>query len=310
LEDFNVNAINWYADYNVVAAETGDELQLIGWITLENKTGLAFDSAHMKLVAGNVGKAEPRAGATIPYVDTNRTIVTGSNIPGPPAKELEAFFFYEYPKPVSIKNNEQKQLEFVRAEGIQSKRVYSYFGANDLPGYSSSADLNPDKGTDSFSTISVVREFKNSAENHLGTPLAQGRMRFYRRASGTQLEFVGEMDIPITPKDEKVEVILGDAANLRAERTRTEFNVDLDKRSARESFAIKLRNHKEEPLDIRVTERLFRWSNWEIATKSDSFVKKDASTIEFTVPVKPNEERIVSYTVVYSKLPPPRESSY
>ena len=33
---------------------------------------------------------------------------------------------------------------------------------------------------------------------------------------------------------------------------------------------------------------------------SDDFVKKDPQTIEFRVPVKPDEERTVTYTVHYS----------
>ena len=86
-------AINWYADYNVVAAENGDELQLTGWITVENKTGLNFENARAKFVAGNVGKLSPRAATMVPYRQGDeRTIVTGSNIVGGPrAKELEAF---------------------------------------------------------------------------------------------------------------------------------------------------------------------------------------------------------------------------
>lgn len=72
---------------------------------------------------------------------------------------------------------------------------------------------------------------------------------------------------------------------------------------ARESFQIKLRSHRNEPVEIRVREHLFRWSNWEITAKSDPFVQKDANTIEFNVPIKPGEEHVVSYTVLYTKLP-------
>jgi hypothetical protein len=67
-----------------------------------------------------------------------------------------------------------------------------------------------------------------------------------------------------------------------------------------ESFEIKLRNRKSEPVEIRVVEQLYRWNNWEITQKSDDFTKKDSQTIEFRVPVKPDEEKIVSYTVHYS----------
>jgi hypothetical protein len=67
-----------------------------------------------------------------------------------------------------------------------------------------------------------------------------------------------------------------------------------------ESFEIKLRNHKKEPVEIRVVEHLYRWPTWDITGFSDTFLKTDANTIEFLVPVKPDEEKTVSYTVHYS----------
>jgi hypothetical protein len=67
-----------------------------------------------------------------------------------------------------------------------------------------------------------------------------------------------------------------------------------------ESFEIKLRNHKAEPVEIRVVEHLYRWNNWEITRKSDTYLKTDAQTVEFLVQVKPDEEKTVSYSVHYS----------
>jgi hypothetical protein len=68
-----------------------------------------------------------------------------------------------------------------------------------------------------------------------------------------------------------------------------------------ESFEIKLRNRKKDaPVEIRVVEHLYRWSNWQITKQSNEFTKKDSQTIEFRIPVKPDEERTVTYTVHYS----------
>lgn len=61
-------------------------------------------------------------------------------------------------------------------------------------------------------------------------------------------------------------------------------------------------------MEIRVVETLGRWPGWEISVKSDPFTKKDTRTIEFNIPVKPGEERKVSYTVFYTKLPQRIES--
>jgi hypothetical protein len=70
-----------------------------------------------------------------------------------------------------------------------------------------------------------------------------------------------------------------------------------------ESFEIKLRNHKQGPVEIRVVEHLCRWRNWAITQKSKEFKKTDAGTIEFRVPLKPDEEKTVTYIVHYSWHP-------
>ena len=67
------------------------------------------------------------------------------------------------------------------------------------------------------------------------------------------------------------------------------------------NFAEPLRNRKKtDAVEIRVVEHLYRWSNWKITANSDDFVKKDSQTIEFRVPVKPDEEKTLTYSVHYS----------
>ena len=81
----------------------------------------------------------------------------------------------------------------------------------------------------------------------------------------------------------------------------TNFHVDTGDKWMDESFEIRLRNRKKDaPVEIRVVEHLYRWNNWEITAKSDDFKKTDAQTIEFRIPVKPDEEKTVTYTVHYS----------
>ena len=61
-----------------------------------------------------------------------------------------------------------------------------------------------------------------------------------------------------------------------------------------------MRNHKQEPVEIRIVEHLSRYDRWTIKEKSDEFAKLDSHTIEFRVPLKPDEERVVTYRVHYS----------
>jgi hypothetical protein len=304
---YTAYAINWFADYNIIASEDSHTVQVLGWITIDNQTGKTFENAKVKFVAGTTSKLDPRAKAasrtSLPEGTTERTIVTGSYIHLDP-KDLDEYYIYTHPTPISIHDREQKQVQFLGAEGVQAKKVYSYYGAaNEAHGGGNTADLSSDANAESTSRINVVREFTNSAANHLGMPLPRGRMRFFKRTADQQLEFIGEYDSGGTPVNEKVEATTGFAFDLVAERTRSNFDVDAAKHTATESFEIKLRNHKKEAVEIRVTEPATRWHSWEVTAKSDPFTKKEGNKLEFNVPVKPGEERKVSYTIRYTNLP-------
>jgi hypothetical protein len=125
-------------------------------------------------------------------------------------------------------------------------------------------------------------------------------VRFYRRDDAdNSVQFVGENELDHTPAGELVRLYTGDAFDLVGERTRTDYQLDDRNSSAQESFAITLRNHKKDPVEIRVVEHLYRWSNWQITEKSDDYTKTDAQTIEFRVTLKPDEEKTITYKVLY-----------
>ncbi len=92
---------------------------------------------------------------------------------------------------------------------------------------------------------------------------------------------------------------VGDAFDIVGERVQTDFKVDYDDDWMKESYEITLRNHKDEDVEVRVVEHMFRWSEWKIVDASHEFTKTDAQTIEFRVPVEANGETTVTYTVRY-----------
>src|SRR5262249_34913699 len=114
------------------------------------------------------------------------------------------------------------------------------------------------------------------------------------------LEFIGEDVIQHTPKDEQVMVKLGSAFDVVGERRQTDFKVNMDGHVINESFEIKLRNHKKEPVMVIVKENLYRWTNWEITASSDKYEKQDYRTIHIPVQVPPDGEKVVTYSVRYT----------
>ncbi len=289
----------WEADYNLVSPEKGDLVDLIGWVTVSNNSGKTFHDAKIKLMAGDVNRIQPQNYLARGQMMLKAMDMAEAAAPAVTEKAFDEFHLYSIARPTTLRDRETKQVEFVHAEQVVAPTIYVYDGA---PGYRFYGGLNYSQGygTEGNKKVQVMREFVNSDTNHLGIALPAGKLRFYRRDADGQLEFVGEDRIDHTPRNETIRVTTGNAFDLVGERKQTSFHVDTGDKWMDESFEIKLRNRKHEPVQIRVVEHLYRWSNWEITLKSDDFTKKDSQTIEFRVPVKPDEEKTVTYTVHYS----------
>jgi hypothetical protein len=289
----------WEADYNLVSPEKGNTVDLIGWVTMNNQSGKTFRDAKIKLMAGDVNKIQPQrypmaAGRLMKAMDQFEGGVAVTE------KAFDEFHLYSLARPTTLLDRETKQVEFVRATDVKAPVIYVYDGAES--GYRFYGGLNQDRGygAQGNKKVRVMREFVNAETNHLGIALPKGKLRFYRRDADSQMEFVGEDMIDHTPRNETVRVTTGNSFDLVGERKQTDFRVDTSDKWLDESFEIKLRNRKKEPVEIRVVEHLYRWNNWDITQKSDDFKKTDSQTIEFRMPVKPDEERTVTYTVHYS----------
>ena len=297
--------MNWEASYNVIGPPKSNVLELVGWVTLDNQSGRTFRDAHLKLMAGDVNKLLPAAAQYFVRSGMVQAGVGGGQF-GPPVTEktFDEYHLYTLEHPTTLHDRETKQVEMVRAAGIQSKSVYVYDGLKVDQNYQN-WPLESIRQQESYGILSnpkvwVMQEFKNSSDNHLGMPLPKGRVRFYRRDDDGQLQFTGENEIDHTPKDELVRLYTGNAFDMTGERTRTDYRSDFNARWLEESFEIKVRNHKNEPVDVRIVEHLYRWTNWDLLKNSDPYKKLDSRTIEFSVQIPPAGEKVVSYKAHYS----------
>jgi hypothetical protein len=297
--------MSWQADYNIVAPEKGDQVDIVGWVTMDNQTGKTFENARIKLMAGDVNKVQPEQRDRL--AQYARLGGTGGGVFSPPVTEkaFDEYHLYTLERSTTLRDRETKQVEFIHAAGVGTKQIYIYDGlkidANRYNGWGWDNIRNDHSyGTESNPKIWVMREFVNAQANHLGMPLPKGRVRFYRRNDDGQIEFTGENVIDHTPRDETVRIYTGNAFDLAGERRRTNYLVDMGKSTATESFEIKVRNHKKEPVDIRVVEHLYRALTWDIASSSADYKKTDAHTIEFPVTIAPDGEKTITYTAHYT----------
>ncbi len=281
------NGFSWEASYNLVATDKSDLLDVVGWVTMKNRSGMTFADARVKLLAGDVSRAQPeypigygRGMGSGGAVKSAARVVT--------EKSFDEFHLYALGNPVTLRDKETKQVEFVRATGVKAERIYVF-------------ESNRQYEQRGAGKVQVYREFKNSEANKLGMALPKGKVRFYTQDGDRQLEFVGENRIDHTPKDEVIRVLTGNSFDLVGERRVKSSKDDGANRNATRTVEIKVRNRKKEPVEIRVIEHAeYLGGNWTLTAQSQAHEKKDATIFEFRVPLQPDEEKVITYTIRYN----------
>ena len=291
--------MGWEATYSLIApAEDLDEFDVSGWISLKNETGITFEDASLKLIAGDVQRARPPVPRERPvpmaaYMDYEAAM--------PEQRAFDEFHLYTLPRPVLLRNNELKQVEFVRASGVKGNRYYVYNPMTSFR-YHGGIQQDPDYGITYDKKVGVRIEIENSAANNLGVPLPRGKIRLYRTdEKDGRRELTGENEIDHLPKDEWLKLDMGTAFDLVGERKRTAFRVDSTAKTMSETVEIRLRNRKESTaVEIRVIEPMYRGSNWTITSSSLPHTQFDAQTVEFRAAVPAGGETVLTYSVRYS----------
>jgi hypothetical protein len=295
---YQTGGINWQADYNAVLNPNDTKLDLGGWVTINNQSGATYKDAKLKLIAGDVRKMQPQNGYPVAAYSA---LAGAARAKGFEEKAFFEYHLYTLGRPATVAQNQTKQIELLKAADVPVKKVFLYDGAPQFQfygGLNSDASYGSEEGN---KKVNVIIEVKNSKENNMGMALPKGKMRLYKRdEADNSLEFIGEDEIDHTPKDETVKLHIGDAFDIVGGRKRTNFSVDASSHVITESFEIRVRNHKTEPVEVLVKETLYRWNNWEIVESNQKWTKYDSNTIHFPVTVDKDGEQIVTYTVKYT----------
>ena len=266
------SGLSWSADYVVLlnADDTAGDIE--AWVTLSNYSGTTYRDARLKLIAGDVHRAPEyeKMRSEAMYVGARGGSVADGF-------EEEAFFeyhLYDLQRPTTVKNNQQKQIGLLTANGVPMEKIFLFNGQH---------------GGD----VRVMVEFANDEESGMGMPLPAGVVRVFKEDSDGDAQFVGEDRIDHTPKDEDVRLYIGNAFDVVGEATQTEYT-DIGKGYVN-SYKVVLKNHKESD-DVVVTVRIQVRGDWSISESSHPYEMKDAFTAEFTVPVKAGGEAELTYT--------------
>jgi len=278
------NGISWRADYVITLARNDKQLDLDGWVTLNNQSGATYSDAKVKLVAGEVNRVYDEMRGRREY--EAKMLRSMDEAVMPQEEAFAEFHLYSLPRRTTIKQNQSKQVALLGANGVKAAKKYEYRG--DVSYYSQKMPPLSDEHVD------VFLEFRNEEKNALGIPLPGGVMRIYQEDSEGMLQFAGEDRVQHTPKDETVRLMMGQAFDVIGERVQVDYDV-LGGNVYESEYRVTLRNHKEQDIVVDIVEPMP--SDWRVLTSSVAFEKHDAHTAVFSVPLKADEEAVVTYRV-------------
>jgi hypothetical protein len=277
--------LSWNADYVLTVARDDKNADLDGWVTVVNNSGTAFRNAHLQLVAGELNRVQPPA--AMPMA-AREMVATKAAAPQFQQEAFSEYHLYTLGRKTSVEDKETKQISLLQGSGVPVEKVfvvngqYYYYRNQQAPG----APLKD--------PVMVYYKFKNEEKNGLGIPLPAGNVRVYQKDSKGGILFAGEDRIDHTPKDEQVNIHIGNAFDVVAEHKQTDFK-HVDTHTWEFEYEVTLRNHKDIPIVVQVNEPI--GGDWEMLSSTYKYTKTAAFAAQFNVPVAKDGTSVLKYRV-------------
>jgi hypothetical protein len=277
--------LSWNADYVLTVARDDKTADLDGWVTVVNGSGTSFRNARLQLVAGDLNRVKQGL-AKMQEMDVRRDVAAAA-----PAMSQESFsdyHLYTLARKTSVNNSETKQVSMLGATAFPVQKRYVVEGQ---AFYYHNAQ-HP--GAPIKDVVQVFYQFSNEEKTGLGMPMPAGNVRVYQADSKGGLQFVGEDRIDHTPKDEAINLKIGNAFDVVCERKQTDFQ-KIAPGTYEVEYEITLRNHKTNGVTVEVNEPI--GGTWRMLQSSHEWQKTSAWAAQFKVPVAQDATAVLKYRV-------------
>lgn len=287
------SGLSWKADYVAELNAEDNKLDLMGWVTLNNKSGTTYNNAKLQLVAGDVNVVRNNFRDRL---ESRQMAAMKADVVAEDAMTQESLFeyhLYSLNRPTTISNNQIKQVSLLTASQVPVKKEFLLQGNNYY--YQSSYGNIGQK-----MKVGVYVEFQNKEKLGLGLPLPKGIVRVYKKDKAGNAQFIGEDNIDHTPKNEDIRLKLGDAFDVTADKKQTNF----EKRNAfgkysyayESSYEVEIKNAKSEKVTVVVREPIP--GDWKMVEQSHKFKKVASGTAEWEIEVPAEGSTTLEYTVL------------
>ena len=274
--------LGWRADYVALYNESDGKIDVQGWVTLTNTSGVTYDDAQTLLVAGSPAQADGGAGRPNYYrPPPMRPTLQQAGTESGSRERLGDYYLYPLAERTTIANQQTKQVSFLDVHGVPAEHGYEF--RNRWLGTAETAQ-----------SAKSIYAFSTSAHAGLGDQLPAGILRFYLRDKRGDPQFIGESRIDHTPMGSTLSLATGDAFDVKVRAV-------VDKRTRLNTFDWQsdMRYEFTNALPRPVTVELLQeglWGDSRITAESQKSTRRDAETAEWAVTVPANGKASLTAT--------------
>src|SRR6266478_1651031 len=207
--------LSWNADYVLTVSRDDKNADLDGWITVVNNSGTAFHNARLQLVAGELNRVADRG--TMGRSDMSVAVPMAKAAQQFQQESFSEYHLYSLGRKTSVEDKETKQISLLQGSSVPIEKIFMVNGQS----YYYRNQQTP--GAPLKDPVMVYYKFKNEEKNGLGIPLPAGNVRVYQKDSKGGILFAGEDRIDHTPKDEFVNIHIGNTFDVVAEHKQTDY---------------------------------------------------------------------------------------
>jgi len=294
------SGISWKTDY-VANIKNNNKLDLTGWVTISNNSGVDYERAKIQLVAGDINierSAASRPRMAKMMMASNMMADSEAMSFGIQPESINSYELYTLPNIVTVKDQQNKQIALIEKNDVTYKKEFHlrsplYFGNT---GNNDFENRHP----------SIIYVIDNTAQSNLGISLPGGIVRFYENDKNSNLQFIGSNHIGNTAKEDTLRLNLGDAFNISVSgKITVAEDAELSRKPENNCAVIKTLksyeaeisvNNSEDVKNSVVIEQSFP-SDYKITKENIKSESKNASTRQWIIDVNKNAKETLKFSV-------------
>lgn len=291
------SGLSWKTDY-VANIKSSDKLELTGWVTISNNSGIDYERAKIQLIAGDVNiESSKQVRPLMARMNAVSMALDTGLAEGATDESLNSYELYTLPAITTVKDRQTKQIALIERNDVKYKKEFNltspfYFGEF--------SDNEFEKRHPS-----IVYVINNTSDSNLGISLPSGIMRFYENDKNANLQFIGSSHIANTAKEDELRLNLGEAFNISLSGKITKTKEKEISRKPQDSCAVvkTIRaydveiniNNAEDVKNIVTIEQNFP-QEYEIIKENYKSRNKNASTRIWDIEVGANNKAVLKYS--------------